>query len=355
MKNLCCKINFILILLTVCNYGIAQSGSVSEKNNTKQIEDLFQKLKNSPSSVLKRNKIISNKSTVYEAFDQIIWGDLNGDNMVDALLPFWVSERDGGDLSEAYYAVFITKNGKLEYDFSYSTGIAGTYLDWPLIQFEKIKDGKIYGRETNKNDVYSDFPYWVYQYAKGNIETLYEPLHPTLGGDYELKPLEYLKPFFVKMPDGKELDIEPSVKALKAYFGNDFKIKPYTTEVCDGPFRLPYSEDYKEPTYYGELPFAHFEINNKNKAAWDFIDFTKTDAILITEQGYINKRLTLKDLKKAFPKTCKEFFDDENGMTIISVSTTKDEELLNGIMESAWQVAFNKKGQIQWIKYWGAC
>ncbi|MBB6501162.1 hypothetical protein [Pedobacter cryoconitis] len=84
-------------------------------------------------------------ASVFDSERPILIGDLNGDHLEDALMPFSIEGRGGGNNWDAHYAVFINKGGKLEYQYSFSRGgdLGETQVD-----FINIKDGIIHGMEV---------------------------------------------------------------------------------------------------------------------------------------------------------------------------------------------------------------
>jgi len=84
-------------------------------------------------------------ASVFDSERPILIGDLNGDHLEDALMPFSIEGRGGGNNWDAHYAVFINKGGKLEYQYSFSRGgdLGETQID-----FINIKDGIIHGMEV---------------------------------------------------------------------------------------------------------------------------------------------------------------------------------------------------------------
>lgn len=78
----------------------------------------------------------------------VLIGDLNGDGLNDALMPFQLIGRDGGNNWTAHTAVFINNGKNLEYKFTYDRGgdMAETALD-----FTALKDGVITGLISTNN------------------------------------------------------------------------------------------------------------------------------------------------------------------------------------------------------------
>ncbi len=82
---------------------------------------------------------------IFDSERPILIGDLNGDHLDDAIMPFSIEGRGGGNNWDAHYAVFINKEGKLVYKSSFSRG--GDLAE-RQIQFMSIKNGVIKGMEV---------------------------------------------------------------------------------------------------------------------------------------------------------------------------------------------------------------
>lgn len=350
-------LSVVLLFPAVCTINAQQhkNDEMPEQPGLERAKAIFERLK----ADRKFQKEMGMKGEPYAAiendYSQIIWGDLNNDSVSDALLPFRVYELEGGsNLVELYYAVFISKNQKLEYAYSYSRG-NHWLLDFPVVTFNKIENGKIYGKEDYYENLYfEDYPDWIYSLRNGIIEKEYEPLHPVLNRDFAQKMVEYLCPYGIKKSttfagsDGK-------LTKLKRAFGNTLKIITITTDQCDGYFMLPYSDDYRGTFRNAELPYAVFEINDKDSVALKQIRFNEPgvathDLILCTFQGYITEKTTLAEFKKVFPKSYATRAEIDNDIYVF-MAMEEDENT----DESHWVVIFDKNGKIKSVGYWGAC
>ncbi|MCT2563935.1 hypothetical protein [Chryseobacterium herbae] len=87
--------------------------------------------------------------SIFDLERPILIGDLNDDHLDDAMMPFSIEGREGGNNWDAYYAVFINNGGVLEYQYSFSRG---GDLSETLINFTSIKDGFIKGMEVPGNN-----------------------------------------------------------------------------------------------------------------------------------------------------------------------------------------------------------
>lgn len=83
--------------------------------------------------------------SVFDSERPILIGDLNGDHLDDAIMPFSIEGRQGGNNWDAHYAIFINSGGRLTYRYSFSRGgdLAETQID-----FKSIQDGVIKGMEV---------------------------------------------------------------------------------------------------------------------------------------------------------------------------------------------------------------
>ena len=83
--------------------------------------------------------------SIFDSERPIIIGDLNGDHLDDAIMPFSIEGRGGGNNWDAHYAIFINNGGTLTYQYSFDRGgdLAETQIN-----FTSIKDGIIKGMEV---------------------------------------------------------------------------------------------------------------------------------------------------------------------------------------------------------------
>lgn len=84
-------------------------------------------------------------ASVFDSERPILIGDLNGDHLDDAIMPFSIEGRGGGNNWDANYAIFINNAGTLEYQYSFARG--GDLAE-RQINFNSIKDGVIQGMEV---------------------------------------------------------------------------------------------------------------------------------------------------------------------------------------------------------------
>ncbi|AZA83690.1 hypothetical protein C1637_14385 [Chryseobacterium lactis] len=82
--------------------------------------------------------------SIFDSERPILIGDLNGDQVDDAIMPFSIEGRDGGNNWDAHYAVFINKDGQLQYQYSFDRG--GDLAETQTF-FKSIKDGVVKGLE----------------------------------------------------------------------------------------------------------------------------------------------------------------------------------------------------------------
>ncbi|WP_131401708.1 hypothetical protein [Chryseobacterium sp. JM1] len=87
--------------------------------------------------------------SIFDLERPILIGDLNDDHLDDAMMPFSIEGREGGNNWDTYYAVFINNRGVLDYKYSFSRG--GKFSE-TLINFTSIKDGFIKGMEVPGNN-----------------------------------------------------------------------------------------------------------------------------------------------------------------------------------------------------------
>ncbi|SMC35239.1 hypothetical protein [Chryseobacterium sp. YR221] len=80
--------------------------------------------------------------SIFDSERPILIGDLNGDHLEDAIMPFSIEGRDGGNNWDAHYAVFINKDGQLKYQYSFDRGAD---LAETQTFFKSIEDGVVEG------------------------------------------------------------------------------------------------------------------------------------------------------------------------------------------------------------------
>ncbi|WP_027372376.1 hypothetical protein [Chryseobacterium sp. UNC8MFCol] len=80
--------------------------------------------------------------SIFDSERPILIGDLNGDQLDDAIMPFTIEGRDGGNNWDAHYAIFINKGGKLSYQYSFNRGAD---LAETQTFFKSIENGVVKG------------------------------------------------------------------------------------------------------------------------------------------------------------------------------------------------------------------
>lgn len=82
--------------------------------------------------------------SIFDSERPILIGDLNGDHLEDAIMPFTIEGRDGGNNWDAHYAIFINKNGELHYKYSFNRG--GDLAETQTF-FKSIQNGVVHGMQ----------------------------------------------------------------------------------------------------------------------------------------------------------------------------------------------------------------
>ena len=105
--------------------------------------------------------------SVFDSERPVLIGDLNGDHLADAIMPFFIEGRGGGNNWDAHYAIFINKGGKLEYKFSFSRGgdLAEQQIQFMSIQDNVVKGAEVPGFKFPEGDSVAV----NYMYKKGNL------------------------------------------------------------------------------------------------------------------------------------------------------------------------------------------
>ena len=96
-----------------------------------------------------KNEIEDDGASVYDPGLPALIGDINHDGLPDALKPFTIEGRGGGNNWTAHYAVFINKDNKLTFSNIFNRG-----GDWAerITTFNKIKDNVLCGVEVPNNN-----------------------------------------------------------------------------------------------------------------------------------------------------------------------------------------------------------
>lgn len=116
------------------------------------------------------SQIKKDNGDLYNSERPILIGDLNGDGLDDAIMPFTIEGRGGGNNWDTHYAIFINTDKKLEYK---STFDRGADSDDMILHFKSIKKGVISGLKVNNDNLINrdDVPV-KYAYKSGSLVKL---------------------------------------------------------------------------------------------------------------------------------------------------------------------------------------
>lgn len=136
---------------------------IDSVNFTKVILEAFELEMEKP-EFLKEIGFKDDGSKFYTGERPFIFGDLDGDGLADALMPFSI-EGTGGNNWTGYYAVFVNDDeGKWRFK---STVDRGGSWSGNTIKMVKIKDGKVYGIIVPKDGEPQSDEVIVYTYQNG--------------------------------------------------------------------------------------------------------------------------------------------------------------------------------------------
>lgn len=308
----------------------SQDSLTDSKSPEEEIRKAFSQLGSQPQFLKDIDLQDDPQAKLYTEKSKIIQGDLDGDKIADALVSFSVEGRNGGNNSDAHYAVLLSKNGQWKYGGQLDAA-AGSPEE--VVDFTSIKDGQILGNIINLQDQSIPEIPVKYLYQNGNFLNIYTALHeienPDPGNQMKMWPnIEILA---VMTPDFKTVPMESTVKKIEQILGKGNLYQPKDPLECgtywdEGPLR------------YLEYPKFKFEVNPKNQTAWTALRFINSPPSLQTNWGTINQETTLSEVKKVFKKYKQVIEADDNGGQHLNISI--------GGFENSLVVFFDKNGKI---------
>jgi hypothetical protein len=264
-----------------------------------------------------------------------IFGDLNNDGIIDALVAFSVEGRGGGNNSDLHYAVFLNQHNQWKYQSQLDAG--GNWAE-RFIGFDEIKSGKITGNLVgNKEESLSEIPV-EYVFKNGKLMNTETALHKT-----ENEKREYLRLENITTPTGK---LMPLTGTLEAY------------EQIMGKGRISIPEEQPEcGTYFGEgiyseLYYDHnmrIELHNKKEAAWRSLLIRGSNYKINTDKGTITEKTTLEELKSIFySQDSWQVEEHKNGDKVFSIPDGPESD-------NQLQINFNKEGKLDGLHLFVPC
>ncbi len=303
---------------------LQNSDTVITTNDSLAVEEAFE--------LLKQNADFQ-QSLAMEYEDQfngeghpkrMIFGDINGDGLKDALLRFTVEGRGGGNNWDAHYAVFLSK----ENQWKYSTQLdASIFADDRVLEIQKIENAVIKGNWVGDSDE-SLTPYAAeYIFKNDQIINTFTALHQT-----ESVEREYLYIETILTPEHTAIPLTANLKSYEQLLGKGKIANPEEQPDCGTYFEEGFIRHL-------DYPSLHFELNEKNEAVLISLKL-KTGFRLQTDKGTLNEHTTLENLKSIFKKNDSYMIlDEEKNFTIFAIP--------DGVQsDNQWRFTFDNSGKL---------
>lgn len=253
-----------------------------------------------------------------------IWGDLNQDGNTDALVPFTVEGRGGGNNWDAHYAVFLQEENKWKYKSQIDAG-----GDWAkrILHFSQIKGGRILGNLEGNSDKSLKLVGVEYHFINGQLTNTFMALHQG-----EKAEREYLEPIAIITDQHISLPLLGTVKNYETVLGKGKKVVPESLPDCGY---------YFEEGEYSELhfPTITLEVSGKKAAVME-INFSKAGFSLLTDKGTLRAGTTLKEVTQLFFSTDSyNLYEEENGDQVLGIPNGEESD-------EGLRLTFDKKGKL---------
>lgn len=347
----------LFIVILSCNKQKAEAVEVNidstkvnieaGSENTQKIDSValmnaFLSLKTNP-DFLKDVGLIGEKQFKWnDDLVKIIYGDLNDDQVNDALLFFSLEGVGGGNNWAAHYAAFLNINNDWKYQNQIDAG--GDFSD-RILEFTKIKNGIIFGNWVgNKDESLQEIPV-NYIIKNGGFINTFTGLHKEENQENSSKESvedwEYLHAAEVLTTDHIVVPLSSTRKEYEKLLGKNYSIKIDKTAEC--------GTVYEDTPYLTEMVFKNFtfELSAKNKATLTLINMKGTGLKFQTTNGTIDENTTIAELQKIFPKSFipSNEFDENNEQSF----------MIGAIYEDLWILVFDRAGKLKRIQYHVQC
>lgn len=264
----------------------------------------------------------------------IIYGDLDKDGSEDALFPFTIEGRGGGNSWDFHYVVFLQKNKQWQYLSQFDAQAGDPDL---LFAFREIKDCLIQGAIVDNQEERQDIP--VTFILKGNeLVNTYTALHRTDVGEREfLEVNEILNANNVSIP------LTATLKDYQKILGSGKITEPEQQPDCG---------TYFDEGMYRELHYPNlvFELSNNKKAAFQSLIFKNSGLKIQTNKGTITEKTTLTELEAVLQKRDNWWISDGEDRSGKSISIPTNENADDG-----WVIQFDKNGNIEKVILYIPC
>lgn len=257
--------------------------------DTLELSKAFENLRHDP-KFIKKMLLDDGFAEMGEIDEERLFGDLNGDGISDAIIPYMVNNRGGGNNWTIHYAIFLGE-GESKWNYVGTFHSGGSASEYYVV-LNKIDNGNISGYHTQyRNSDYrdKDFPA-TYIYQNGDLVKTFLKLNNAeyFNGDV----------FYIETIQTSNNQNIPTVGAFKDYQNilgeKDVEWPEEEPEEC-GPYY-----DYEDFAGFVYYPFLTMEINRSNEAAVVSIDLKGSDYKIQTNKGTITEKTHLNEILSIF-------------------------------------------------------
>lgn len=314
--------------------------STSTEIYEKEVEDAFNRLKSDSSFISSFGFEIyePTQTEFHETLDRtdapILFGDLNGDGISDAIAPFMIEGWGGGNNWTFHYAVFIHVDGQWIYQSYYS---AGGSRSEELFEIEGIENGVVKGHLTNQEQY--DVPDISMElvYHNGVLNDSFIALHKDYG-----RQQEYLGIYEILMPDKTVISIRSTLDECQQLLGKGNLVIPEDQPECGKQFD---ADEYRELRY----PNLMFEVSNTGEIACSEIMMKGSDFKVQSTNGTITEETTLNSLMALFNDNGHWWVnEEEDGTKMLIIPEYPG-------YDNQWHLYFDADGKIDAIRFFVPC
>ncbi len=300
--------------------------SIPTTPDTLALSKAFKDLQHNP-KFIKEMLLDDGFAAMGEIDEERLFGDLNGDGITDAIIPYMVNSRGGGNNWTFHYAIFLGKEeSKWNYvGFFNRGGSASEYY----VKLDKIDNGQISGYHTqssNSNYQMKDLPA-TYIYQNGNLVKTYLKLHKADYDDSDFLHIET-----IQTSNNQNISIVGRFKDYQNILGeNKVEFPEEEPEECGSYYDY---EDFAGFVYY---PFLTMETNGSNEAAVVDITLNGSNYKIQTNKGTITEKTQLNEILSIFGDQIEINYSDNNKNKIVDLRIPTEENT-----KDAWILFFNE-------------
>lgn len=311
MKNLKNLIPIAALFLYVisCGQNLSETEIQSQKT-TNGPESEFQKL--IQTDQFRKNLAIEKDdehAQIISGYSKTVYGDLDNDGIEDALIPFSVESRYGGNNADYHYAVYLNKKGKWIYKSELPLG--GNTMDY-TIEIKNIKKGVVNAVAEGQQSFQIK-----YRYKDNGLITVSEGLHSESSESSEKS--ESIDLLYFRNSKLEKIPMFGNVSDLQKILGKGSIKAPDEPMECGTYFEEGNIRYYKTSDWI-------YEVNDDNQAAFIQLKVKNSGITIFTEFGTIDENTTFSEITQ-FVK-----FDDmdegEDNLTIMLFAGEDSENLI---------------------------